>query len=505
MGPDVTSDSERAARAPAIIAAWRERAQPREQPDAMQVTGPVAQSSRLSGSVRHDDGSAWPDVQAERVVAAVLAAQDGAGAAIEDAARHWAGSHTSTVLMIQRLGILDEVLPRIAGDVGHSAHNANSAHNVNDANSAHNALKKLTELAVRFNVEDLASAAMTDALTGVGNRRAMREALDAASELRRASGNEFSIVMIDLDGLKAINDRQGHAAGDRALVALARSVRDALGDGEKMFRVGGDEFVVLLTETPASAIPGLMTQAAASGAPAFSWGVATSGGEGGKLLETGTLLAGADLDLYERRARRPDRARPASAPRPKVVTLGAERRPRTAWVAATAAFVALGIAVGLHAMPQRNEPAAARPVAPASGRRSAAGDQRGSQGARLRSCCAQTGTPGASGSYATVPASGAGGERGGTPRQAGAATSGILTSSTAQRPSPSGPGTPSVAPVPSSSPQVPPLSPGSPPRAGWLGSLVPVISLSPPPAPPGQPPGATTLGIPGASVTLPPA
>ncbi|MBU6423410.1 MAG: GGDEF domain-containing protein [Chloroflexota bacterium] len=87
--------------------------------------------------------------------------------------------------------------------------------------------------------------ALTDPLTGLRNRRAFEEALTVAYEQRRP----FAVVYIDLDGFKAINDRYGHDAGDKALqhaaAALLRSVREI----DTAARLGGDEFALLLAGT----------------------------------------------------------------------------------------------------------------------------------------------------------------------------------------------------------------------------------------------------------------
>lgn len=88
--------------------------------------------------------------------------------------------------------------------------------------------------------------ARTDALTGLANRRAVDEWLDDAVAERRARGTEVSLVVADVNGLKQLNDDQGHDAGDRALVAFARLVEDAASDlpTSMTARMGGDEFCI---------------------------------------------------------------------------------------------------------------------------------------------------------------------------------------------------------------------------------------------------------------------
>ncbi len=85
-----------------------------------------------------------------------------------------------------------------------------------------------------------------DPLTGLGNRRAFDTDLAAALvERRRAAG--LLLAMVDLDGLKAVNDTFGHAAGDRALQATAAALRSRVRAEDRVYRLGGDEFAVLST------------------------------------------------------------------------------------------------------------------------------------------------------------------------------------------------------------------------------------------------------------------
>ena len=94
-------------------------------------------------------------------------------------------------------------------------------------------------------VEELAR---TDELTGVMNRATWRTQL--ANEMERAArtGNPLSVLMLDLDNFKSLNDSQGHAAGDRMLKACASGWLDALRAIDELGRIGGDEFAVLLPD-----------------------------------------------------------------------------------------------------------------------------------------------------------------------------------------------------------------------------------------------------------------
>lgn len=99
---------------------------------------------------------------------------------------------------------------------------------------------------------ELESQAMTDPLTGLLNRRAI-EVL-AERELSRAARNQSALTLltIDIDHFKSINDRHGHLVGDRALLGVAAVLRKTLRSHDLAVRTGGDEFIVLLTESSAA-------------------------------------------------------------------------------------------------------------------------------------------------------------------------------------------------------------------------------------------------------------
>ena len=96
--------------------------------------------------------------------------------------------------------------------------------------------------AAREKLRSTAVLAETDSLTGLGNRRRAENAVEQCI----AAGEALSVLMLDLDGFKAVNDAHGHAQGDFLLRAFANSVRRCLRDSDLMCRWGGDEFVAIM-------------------------------------------------------------------------------------------------------------------------------------------------------------------------------------------------------------------------------------------------------------------
>jgi diguanylate cyclase len=103
----------------------------------------------------------------------------------------------------------------------------------------------------------------TDALTSLANRRAFEEHMESTLDLVRMDNSKRCLVLMDLDGFKAINDSFGHAAGDAALVVFGNRLRKALGDRPFVARFGGDEFAIE-SDAPKAVLEGMLLKLASS-------------------------------------------------------------------------------------------------------------------------------------------------------------------------------------------------------------------------------------------------
>ncbi|NNN21572.1 MAG: GGDEF domain-containing protein [Acidimicrobiales bacterium] len=218
--------------------------------------------------VSHDQDASFADVRVREIVSS------------------WSDAHDGNKVMVERLAFLPEVYAKS---------------NLDQSPGIQPAIRKLISEATSVVVEPLSAQALTDPLTGCGNRRALDKAIEVSISEARRHQYPLSIVSVDLDGLKKINDGMGHKAGDAALAGLAKAMGHRMRKHDQLFRVGGDEFLALLGHTTVEETANLMERIQSDGAPSFSWGVATySGGE----VVASELIDLADQDLYTKRRNR---------------------------------------------------------------------------------------------------------------------------------------------------------------------------------------------------------
>ncbi len=153
--------------------------------------------------------------------------------------------------------------------------------------------------------------AETDDLTGLANRRALQRMLRVALARARAHDLVVGVLMLDLDGFKAVNDRYGHAAGDAALREVAERLRGSVRERDLVARAGGDEFVVVLPDLSAGGARDAADRVEAAFAAPLDLGgvqarlraavgVASYPDDG---ADADVLLAAADRAMYARKSR----------------------------------------------------------------------------------------------------------------------------------------------------------------------------------------------------------
>lgn len=284
---------------------------------------------RQASALGESEGDEWDDPQSTELLQALMTAagvwtepdvlepgarRDARLGAVDRATRSWARVQPSLPVLTSRLTALRKVL---------------TSEEFRDRRPE--LLEEVSSLVVATANEEYAlrlqQAAMTDPLTGIGNRRALDLSWQAAVLQSKRLGQSVCLVAIDLDGLKRINDFQGHAAGDGAIVNLCAALRAALRDTDEVFRIGGDEFVVMLPGSSSAAAAEMMVRIHQYHAPRFSWGAADTIQDGPTL---DAVLGCADQRLYaQRRKNRPVAWTPMSStqsPKPAVRSRFSPRR-----------------------------------------------------------------------------------------------------------------------------------------------------------------------------------
>ena len=168
--------------------------------------------------------------------------------------------------------------------------------------------------------EESSRLATTDPLTGVFNRRTFIELAEQELARSRRAGTPLSLMMLDLDHFKRVNDTYGHLTGDEVLVSITRLIKDCVRRGDLIVRYGGEEFCVLLPGIPLSAATALAERiratTASSALTAKPFKVTVSIGltayTGDAITTLGDLLARSDEALY--RAKNEGRDRVVALP-----------------------------------------------------------------------------------------------------------------------------------------------------------------------------------------------
>src|SRR5713101_1256112 len=113
---------------------------------------------------------------------------------------------------------------------------------------------------LRLRANEYHKLAMIDPLTGLYNRRFAEQRLQAEVDRSRRYGHPITVLLIDLNDFKQINDKHGHLAGDLVLKEFAARLARSIRMSDLAVRMGGDEFMVLLPECPADQVPSLLSR-----------------------------------------------------------------------------------------------------------------------------------------------------------------------------------------------------------------------------------------------------
>jgi diguanylate cyclase (GGDEF)-like protein len=170
--------------------------------------------------------------------------------------------------------------------------------------------------------EQLKELAATDALTGLANRRSFLDRLNVEMARLRRAGGVLSMSILDLNGLKAINDAHGHATGDGALTRVGQMLTRSIRVSDLASRFGGDEFTLLLPDTTRDQAKEILDRIGITRVVVpdgrggelpltFSWGIATWPDDG---ADPEGLLQAADARLYAMKLRTREGGSPGPSP-----------------------------------------------------------------------------------------------------------------------------------------------------------------------------------------------
>lgn len=162
------------------------------------------------------------------------------------------------------------------------------------------------ERIVAERTEDIRKMAITDELTGVQNRRGFYARCEAEIERARLNHTSLSVVFIDIDKFKQLNDTRGHLHGDKVLERIGRLIRQLVRDGDAAFRYGGDEFCILLPKSGESAANQVAARLNQMIHDAFGSDVRLSVGiasfDHDALPDVNGLISAADTQMYLRKS-----------------------------------------------------------------------------------------------------------------------------------------------------------------------------------------------------------
>lgn len=212
-------------------------------------------------------------------------------------------------LLLAEFGRIDEVEAATVTDRA-----SGLAMTVDDAEippvAVNRALQALAKVLRRIeHQQELLTEARTDPLTGLLNRRALDERLEAELARQDRSGGPLSLLLIDIDNFKPVNDEHGHAHGDKVLQGVADAMRRIARTADVLGRIGGDEFALLLGDTHengAWTAANRLLEAIREIGVTVSIGAATAEPSGH--WDVASLLRAADEALYEAKHAGRDRA-----------------------------------------------------------------------------------------------------------------------------------------------------------------------------------------------------